>query len=61
MLLALLGDGEHGAVCDGEVGKMEEWTCECTLERGRTRDAVEVTGVREGCKGCGGCGGGCSW
>lgn len=36
---------------------MEEWTCECTLERGRTRDAVEVTDVRENCQGCGGWGG----
>lgn len=32
-LFALLGDGERRAVCDGEVGNMEEWRCECMLER----------------------------
>lgn len=32
----------------GEVGKMEDQSSKCIVERGGTRDAVVVTGMEEG-------------
>ena len=34
-------------MCNREVGKMEEQSGVCTVERGGTRDRTVVTGVRE--------------
>lgn len=35
-----LGPNQHkdGQICDGEVGKMEKWSCGHTTERGGTGD-----------------------
>lgn len=35
-------------IFNGDVGKMEELSRECIVERGRIRDETALTGMREG-------------
>lgn len=38
-------------VCNGEVGKIEEWCGTFVEERGGIRDTTAMMGVRKGCSG----------